>query len=531
MDVLYYTIYRDMKQKINTSFSKTIRKYKKYGGTYINNMRKIEYFKGYIVERLPQEDIKHKLNDKQEEFLQFLREKGVEITEDVNTELLKLYPIQDIVSLEYILKEDCIFVPITIEKTSKMFVFSTKIFIKKDATGKTITINNTTEFITEFIQISEPLINHISTFFSNKTTPDTQKTILIQLLYPILVKFGFENIPVKYIIDAIRNNDTIYLEYLLNIPSSKIVINDKDDKGWHPLHYAAAKGHTECVNMILQVPEVDVEKQGFYGYTPLHWAIFKGHCLHIDNIDDSCAAQLLKDPRVNINTKNSQGVTPLVMAIKEKISTCIQFLINNARVDVNIQDNEGRTALHWAAAKGNIDVISILLAERETGKKIDVNIQDKEGRTALHVAASNNAGNRCGCLKKLLEDSRVDVNIQDKEGYTALHDAVGYAQIDCIHLLLENIRVNSTIQDSDEKRPVDYIDTNNVHWKGEAKKQQIDELKKKFEAKAKMFSTSGGKPKSSKERITYVGKKYVVRIGPKGGKYILVGTPAKKIYL
>lgn len=52
------------------------------------------------------------------------------------------------------------------------------------------------------------------------------------------------------------------------------------------------------------------------------------------------------------------------------------------------------TTLHFAAMKGKIDVVKILLEYNA-----DVNTKNNEGRTALHYAANNNYQELVECIR------------------------------------------------------------------------------------------------------------------------------------
>jgi acyl-CoA-binding protein len=75
--------------------------------------------------------------------------------------------------------------------------------------------------------------------------------------------------------------------------------------------------------------------------------------------------------------------------------------------DVNQWDEEGMTSLHWAADRGNTEMLDCLLS-----LGADVNFQDSEGQTALHYASS------CGHIPAVqsLLLHHADVTLVDKEG-------------------------------------------------------------------------------------------------------------------
>ena len=61
----------------------------------------------------------------------------------------------------------------------------------------------------------------------------------------------------------------------------------------------------------------------------------------------------------------------------------VELLIEHG-ADVNHQDDDGRTPLHWAARKGHLEIVSILIEEGA-----DVNVRSLvKGETPLHKAAA-----------------------------------------------------------------------------------------------------------------------------------------------
>lgn len=107
--------------------------------------------------------------------------------------------------------------------------------------------------------------------------------------------------------------------------------------------------------------------------------------------------QRLLKAKVEVNAKDETGRTPE----------------RREAANVNAEDRTGRTALHWAAFKGHIVAIQILLEAR-----VNVNAKDKTGKTALHWVASEG---QVAATRVLLE-SGADVNVLGGgNGGTALH--------------------------------------------------------------------------------------------------------------
>lgn len=95
--------------------------------------------------------------------------------------------------------------------------------------------------------------------------------------------------------------------------------------------------------------------------------------------------------------------------VKENNSLEVEKNIQNGG-DVNNADDDGLGLLHWAADRGNANIVRLLLAAGA-----DVNVQDEEGQTPLHFAAS------CGHVEvaTVLLQSGASTSLQDCDGNKA----------------------------------------------------------------------------------------------------------------
>lgn len=76
-------------------------------------------------------------------------------------------------------------------------------------------------------------------------------------------------------------------------------------------------------------------------------------------------------------------------------------------------DEESMTALHWAAAYNEVEVLRTLLRD----ERVQPNVRNKRLHTPLHQAVMNGAE---AAVQALLEDERVDKNAQNEWGESAL---------------------------------------------------------------------------------------------------------------
>jgi ankyrin repeat protein len=79
---------------------------------------------------------------------------------------------------------------------------------------------------------------------------------------------------------------------------------------------------------------------------------------------------------------------------------------------INTQDARGRTPLHWAASRGQVEIVRMLI-----DAKANLNLQSITGDTPLHWATLYGQEK----IVKMLIDAGADLNVQDEEGYTPLH--------------------------------------------------------------------------------------------------------------
>ena len=120
----------------------------------------------------------------------------------------------------------------------------------------------------------------------------------------------------------------------------------------------------------------------------------------------------------------------------------VKYLVEEMGADVNAIDYDGNTALHHAAARGDVEMILYLVS-----KGADPKIATVLGVTALHVAAG------IGWVEgittewspkatfeavKMLIDLGLDVNAQADTGRTAMHGAAHKGRVDVIQILADH---------------------------------------------------------------------------------------------
>ncbi|KAM8954859.1 E3 ubiquitin-protein ligase MIB2 isoform 3-T3 [Lycaon pictus] len=152
-------------------------------------------------------------------------------------------------------------------------------------------------------------------------------------------------------------------------------VNLPDAHADTPLHCAisAGAGASGIVEVLTEVPGVDVTATNSQGFTLLHHASLKGHTLAVRRI--------LARARQLVDAKKEDGFTALHLAALNNHREVAQILIREGRCDVNVRNRKLQSPLHLAVQQAHVGLVPLLV---DAG--CSVNAEDEEGDTALHVA-------------------------------------------------------------------------------------------------------------------------------------------------
>ncbi|XP_055238263.2 E3 ubiquitin-protein ligase MIB2 isoform X13 [Gorilla gorilla gorilla] len=152
-------------------------------------------------------------------------------------------------------------------------------------------------------------------------------------------------------------------------------VNLPDAHSDTPLHSAisAGTGASGIVEVLTEVPNIDVTATNSQGFTLLHHASLKGHVLAVRKI--------LARARQLVDAKKEDGFTALHLAALNNHREVAQILIREGRCDVNVRNRKLQSPLHLAVQQAHVGLVPLLV---DAG--CSVNAEDEEGDTALHVA-------------------------------------------------------------------------------------------------------------------------------------------------
>ena len=114
-------------------------------------------------------------------------------------------------------------------------------------------------------------------------------------------------------------------------------VNEEDDSGWTGLMWALGKRHNNVVQLLLNHPQIDVNKVDSGGQCALHYAGF--HDNH-----EGMAVLLARQDLTTINQRDNWGQTPIMRAIYHNAVNCFNLLLAHPDVDLDTRDDHQRSS-------------------------------------------------------------------------------------------------------------------------------------------------------------------------------------------
>nr|XP_006116573.1 ankycorbin isoform X4 [Pelodiscus sinensis] len=223
------------------------------------------------------------------------------------------------------------------------------------------------------------------------------------------------------LLQAVENGDSEKVASLLGKKGASAI--KQDSEGKTAFHLAAAKGHAECLR-IMMTHGVDVTAQDGTGHTALHLAVKNSHldCIKrllqskcpADSVDNcgktalhyaashGClqVVQLLCEHKCPNNVKDLDGNIPLLLTVQSGHAEVCRHLLDHG-ADINSRDKNGRTALMLACEAGSLNIVEALIR-----KGADFSLVDSLGHDALHYSKlSENTGIQSLLLSKISQDA------------------------------------------------------------------------------------------------------------------------------
>ncbi|NXW62650.1 ASB3 protein, partial [Eurystomus gularis] len=210
------------------------------------------------------------------------------------------------------------------------------------------------------------------------------------------------------------------IEMLRKLIKQGYSIDVPDNRGWMPIHEAAAHNSSECLRQLIHAAASDdyIRSKTFEGLCALHLSARHGSLESM---------RVLLEAGADLNEVTTEATTPLFLAVENEHTDTVKFLLQH-RADVEGPHSwSGWNSLHQASFQGCTEIMNILL---ENGA--DKECKDDFGITPLFVAAQYG---RLESLRLLISHG-ANVNCQAKDRATPLLIAAQEGHTECVELLL-----------------------------------------------------------------------------------------------
>jgi ankyrin repeat protein len=153
---------------------------------------------------------------------------------------------------------------------------------------------------------------------------------------------------------AIRENAMRVFKVLVN--ARDVNLDQKAANGDTALMLAAFKANKPAVDALLKKGAA-VNRQG---WTPLHYAAAAG---------DNDIVQMLLDKSADLNARSPNGTTPIMMAARGSHILTVKLLLD-AGADATLKNQQGMTAIDFARQAGNTQIVEGLTYRlKKAGKR------------------------------------------------------------------------------------------------------------------------------------------------------------------
>lgn len=252
---------------------------------------------------------------------------------------------------------------------------------------------------------------------------------------------------------ACAHNQLKVVELLLNNQADP---NLQDGEGRCALHWTAKVGYVDIGEVLQKQPKFNVNIRCSFDRTPLHYAAYNSNlemtkflCKHGADVNaqatkdykksplhdavmqkaEEVVDYLLSRPKINVDLRDSEGLTPLCHAVQSSLLKVVESLLKNG-ADTTVLTQRKKKLLQQAVVFDDEKIVSLLLKY-----KASINAQPEENnkQTALHEAVFKGSQKM---VRLLIGQQDLDVNLTDSKGCAAIYYAVEKGELEILTLIV-----------------------------------------------------------------------------------------------
>jgi ankyrin repeat protein len=269
---------------------------------------------------------------------------------------------------------------------------------------------------------------------ANGVTP-----LYLVVFYPKIVNLSLIELVLRHKqvdIDASIKDGSTALHYAIdqnNVNVVRVLLekgadpNKRNNGGRTPLRFAVEAalsftGETQILHLLFANENVNINERDESGSTPLHYAFMKSNVT---------IARCLIESGANPNIADVNGFTPLFAAVTfAKDVNIVELLLNHKDVDVNCLSNKGENSLYYA--KKNLHG----LGERIANRLKEKGAVDTEVKMLKKYVQSNGTGEAEQIDSSNDSQIKTERDEVDCIASKALHDAIIKSDVERVEILI-----------------------------------------------------------------------------------------------
>ena len=142
-------------------------------------------------------------------------------------------------------------------------------------------------------------------------------------------------------------------------------VNEEDEDGETKLMLALYYHHNDVVQLLLNHPQIDINKVDCYERCALHHALLSPPKDDPDGNHEGMEALLARQDLTTINQRSNEGKTPIMFAVRLNRVNWFKLLLAHPQIDPNQRDYYGKSPITEAIYCNSVNCFNLLLAHPE----------------------------------------------------------------------------------------------------------------------------------------------------------------------
>ncbi|KAF2236554.1 ankyrin [Viridothelium virens] len=209
-------------------------------------------------------------------------------------------------------------------------------------------------------------------------------------------------------------------------------VNELDEVGLTPLHWAITRNCKQSFEVLLEVGELDPNQSPTNRPKPIHQAIYWQRT--------SFLSRLLDAKGIEVNSRSREYWTPLHLALHRRFISAIEVLLEDHRIDIQARDENGVSGFELAFRLGYRETIIKRMVQLIDMKSA---LRGASGSPELSLLMLAGVWGWTDVERQILEKDRSQVLELDNEGMNVLTKYAYWGRREKVKFFLQNLPAES----------------------------------------------------------------------------------------